>query len=159
MATTQNIFDVRLLVRDPFGYNAIVSVANASALPSTSAAQTLYYLADVKEYHAYESTAYARQDLAVGDDRIGTLYDLYGDTNKVAAKVINDLIVVYGREVGMFAKTGNGTETQEYRTLKDIYEFYKELRDQFTEAANETDGASTGVYIRTRQPRVGGMFL
>ena len=159
MATQAQIFSVRLLVRDPFGYNAIEEVANAAALPVAPVAQSLYYVADVKEYQAYESSAWVRQDLAVGDDRIGTLYDLYGDANKVAAKVIGDLIVYYGSEIRMFAKTGNGTETQEYRTLKDILDFYKELQAQFTEAANEASGSDTGKYIHTRQPMVGGMNL
>jgi hypothetical protein len=159
MATQAQIFSIRLLVRDPFGYNSIVEVASASALPATPIAQTLYYVADVKEYQAYESGTWVRQDLAVGDERIGTLYDLYGDANKTAAKVVGDLIIVYGREIGMLSKTANGTESQEYRTLKDILDFYKDLRDQFTESANETSGNDTGRYIHTRQPMVGGMRL
>lgn len=160
MATNAQIFSLRLLIHDPIdSYNSIVEVANTAALPTTPIAQTLYFVADIKEYQLYEDGAWLRQDIVISNDRIGTLYDLYSDNNKVAAKLVNDLIVYYGQQSALaYKSTSNGSETFDKQTLSDILAFYKSLRDTFKEESAETEGASTGFYASTKKPTIGGML-
>jgi hypothetical protein len=160
MATNAQIFEVRTLIRDPIdSFNSIVEVANVSALPVTPIAQTLYFVAGIKEYQLYEDGAWARQDIVVSNDRIGVLYDLYADYNKVAQKLVNDLIVYYGQQAALaYKSTSNGSETFDKQTLSDILAFYKSLRDSFKEESAEASGASTGYYAVTKKPLVGGML-
>ncbi len=160
MATNAQIFEVRLAVKDPLGYIAIVEVANATALPSSPIAQTLYYVVAIKEYQAYEDGAWTRQDVAISNDRISALYDLYADINKVAQKLVNDLLIYYGQIAAMgYKSTSNGSESFDKQTLSDIISFYKALRDSFKEESAETNGSSTGYYAVTKKPNVGGMDL
>lgn len=161
MATNAQIFEVRTLIRDPIdGFNSIVGVANVAALPVAPVAQTLYFVADIKEYQLYEDGAWVRQDIVISNDRIGTLYDLYTDVNKVAAKLVNDLIVYYGQLAALaYKSTSNGSERFDKQTLSDILAFYKSLRDSFKEESAETTGSSTGFYASTKKPNVGGMDL
>lgn len=160
MATNAQIFAIRTLIRDPIdSYNSIVEVTNVSALPATPIAQTLYFVADIKEYQLYEDGAWARQDVVISNDRIGTLYDLYSDNNKVAAKLVNDLIVYYGQQSALaYKSTSNGSETFDKQTLSDIVAFYKSLKDTFKEDAADDDGSSTGFYASTKKPTIGGML-
>lgn len=161
MATNSQIFEIRTLIRDPIdSFNSIVEVANVAALPSSPIAQTLYFIVDIKEYQLYEDGAWARQDIVVSNDRIGTLYDLYADINKVAARLVGDLIVYYGQLAALaYKSTSNGSETFDKQTLSDILAFYKSLRDSFKEESAEESGSSTGFYAVTKKPNVGGMDL
>jgi hypothetical protein len=160
MATNAQVFEVRLSVKDPLGYNSIVEVANAAALPSSPIAQTIYYVVDIKEYQAYEDSAWTRQDVVISNDRISSLYDLYTDTSKVSQRLVNDLLIHYGQIAAMgYKSTSNGSETFDKQTLSDIISFYKALRDSFKEDVAETTGASTGFYASTKKPNIGGMDL
>lgn len=160
MATNTQIFALRTLIRDPIdSYNSIVEVANVAARPATPIAQTLYYVADIAEYQMYEDSEWARLDTVVSNSRIGTLYDLYADNNKVAAKLVNDLIVYYGQQSALaYKSTSNGSETFDKQTLSDIVAFYKSLRDTFKEDAAEDNCSSTGFYASTKKPTIGGML-
>jgi len=161
MATNAQIFEIRTLIRDPIdSFNSIVEVANVAALPVTPIAQTLYFVADIKEYQLYEDGAWARQDIVVSNDRIGVLYDLYADYNKVAQKLVGDLLVYYGQIAAMgYKSTANGSETFDKQTLSDILAFYRSLRDSFKEESAESSGSSTGFYAVTKKPNIGGMDL
>jgi len=158
MATQSQIFEVRKLVRDPFGFTDIVSVADESSRPAIPIAQNLYYIVSLTEYQAYQDSAWVTQELVIADSRISTLYDLYLDANKVAAKLCDDFVLYYGKQIGLLSRTANGTETDEYRTLKDIYQFYKDLKASFIETANEESGNDTGKYVYVTQAPVGGMI-
>jgi len=158
MATNAQIFEVRQLIKDPLeSYVSIVEVS--SILPSNPASQTLYYVADKKEYQLYQDGTWSRVDVVIGNDRIGTLYDLYADKNKVAQKLVNDLVVHYGQLAALaYKSTSNGSERFDKQTLSDILSFYKSLRDSFKEEVAETTGASTGFYASTKKQTIGGML-
>lgn len=160
MATNAQIFAVRLAVKDPIeNFNYIVEVVNGSALPSTPIAQTIYYVVDIKEYQNYEDGAWSRVDTVISNDRISTLYDLYGDINKVSAKLVNDLLIHYGQiAANGYKSTSNGSESFDKQTLSDIISFYKALKDTFKEEVAESSGASTGFYASTKKPTIGGML-
>lgn len=159
VATNSRIFGVRILIRDPLGFNAITEVENAVTLPSTPVAQTLYFLADTKEYQAYEDDRWVRQDVVVSNDRISTLCDLYANDNSVAAKLVNDLIVHYGQQLALAYKShSDGAEAFDTHTLSDVLSFYKEMRKTFEDAASTEAGLSTGFYARTKRQVVGGML-
>lgn len=159
MATNTKIFEARLLVKDPIGYIAIIEVANAAALPVSPAAQTLYFLTDVKEYHAYEDNAWVRQDIIISNDRIGLLCDLYTDTNQVASKLVNDLISHYGQLLALSYKShDDGSESFDKQSLSDLLAFYKNLKGMFDDEQTADIGMNTGRYARTKKPLVGGML-
>lgn len=159
MATNARIFEVRMLVKDPLGFTGIIEVANAAALPASPVAQALYFLTDVKEYHAMEDGAWTRQDVVLADARISTLCDLYENVNQVASKVINDLVSHYGQLLALAYKAhDDGSESFDKQTLSDFVSFYKGLKASFDAEVNEASGTSTGRYFRTKKPVIGGML-
>lgn len=159
MATNARIFEIRLLVKDPLGYNSIVEVANAAARPANPAGQALYFVSDIKEYQAFEDGVWTRQDVVLANTRLGALCDLYSDDNQVASKVINDLVSYYGQQLALAYKSHNdGSESFDKQTLADFVSFYKELKASFDSETAIAAGANTGRYIRTRKPVIGGML-
>jgi hypothetical protein len=159
VASNEQIFNVRLLVKDPLGFNSIIEVVNAAALPVTPTAQCLYYVADVKEYQAFEDDVWTRQDIVVANTRVSTLIDLYGNENVVASKVINDLISYYGQQLALAYKShDDGAESFDKNTLSDVLSFYKSLKSSFQDDAAADAGMNTGMYVRTKKQCIGGML-
>lgn len=158
MATREQIIAIRLMVKDPKGFTNIIDVATKADLPASPVNQTAYFVASESVYYCYDSVEWLAIDLRVSDTFIGDKIDIYTDLNKSASKVVRSIIIDVGMSLGNIQTHGNGSENLQYRTLKDLYDFYKEVEKSFLEDYNETSGASTGHYIRTVEPLVGGML-
>lgn len=157
MATRAQTIAIRLMVKDPKGFTNIIDVATKADLPANPVNQTAYFITSESVYYAYDGAEWLALDLRISDTFIGDKIDIYTDMNKAASKVIRSIIIDVGMSLGNIQSHGNGSENLQYRTLKDVYDFYKEVEQSFLEDYNESSGASTGCYISTMEPLVGGM--
>lgn len=157
MATWADVKELRLKVSDPSGVIDLVQVANAAALPATPARQTAYYKIDVAEYVTYDFELAEWGDplrLRISDERLENLIDLWGVAGSVA-KVIRAIMATIGQDIQV-ARITKGADSTEYTTLKDTYEYYKMLIDEFNTEAAEDAGVSTGRYFVTKAPSIAG---
>lgn len=157
MATRGQIIAIRLMVKDPKGFTNIIDVDTKADLPASPVNQTSYFVTSESVYYSFDGAEWLVLDLRVSDTFIGDKIDIYTDMNKAASKVIRSIIIDVGMSLGNIQSHGNGSENLQYRTLKDVYDFYKEVEQSFLEDYNESSGASTGCYISTMEPLVGGM--
>ena len=158
MATREQIIAARLMVKDPKGFTGIIDVATKTDLPTAPQNQTAYFVTDESVYYSYDSVEWNALDLHVSDTFINDKIDIYTDLNKSASKVIRSIIIDVGISLGNIQTHGNGSENLQYRTLKDVYDFYKEVEQSFIEDYNETGKANTGRYLQTNGGMVGGML-
>lgn len=161
MATWADLKELRLRINDPSGVVALETVATAAALPATGALQTAYRKEDSGEYVIYDADlstsdtpVWAHADLELADDRLDNFIDLYG-IDRAAPRAIRLILAAIGKRMGL-ARAGHGAESMQYQTLSDTYAFYKALAESMDEEAAKDEGTSTGRYIFTRRPLVGG---
>ena len=153
MATNAQIFDVRLRVSDPPGFIQFID----SALPAAPASQTAYLLAG--NYYSTEKTSaapsdYSVEDLLVSDIRISTWIDLSGSDYAVCQS-LKSIISQIGRSL-QIKKNATGADTVEYQTLKDTYDFYKEMLALCSEDKKSNDGNNSGRWGQSLQPEIAG---
>jgi hypothetical protein len=157
MATNAQIFEMRLSLKEPNGFNTIVESANISALPVSPIAQTLYYVIDINEYREHESGEWERQDVEMSNERMGIFIDLYGMT-KAKLYIIKELVRSLGQKL-YTAQYSNGSESTVFQNLTTMRNYYKDLMDDLKEDIAEESGSSTGFYASTKKPNIGGMDL
>jgi hypothetical protein len=158
MAVFADIVELRLRIKDPLGVIAIVSVADEAArhAVTTLARQTAYLQADTGVYYVYDgdTAAWEAQDLLLSDTRIGTLIDLYGVLG-AASRCVKDIMAELGQRL-YIARTADGAGSTDYASIRDMYQFYKDLAASMIEEGAVDAGVSTGRYLRMRRPRIGG---
>jgi hypothetical protein len=156
MAAWNDIKELRLRICDPYGVIDLQAVASAADLPAMPTKQTAYLKKDSGEYTAYDEElgTWGYVSLELSDERLANLVDLYG-VARAAPKAIRLILASIGRQMGI-VRAGHGAETVQYQTLSDTYGYYKALADSMDVEAAKDSGASTGRYVRTRSPRIGG---
>ena len=160
MATNAEIFEVRLRVDDPFGFIAIESVANSSALPSTPAVQTVYKLADTGAYVATDLSEgatcadYEVQEVRVSDTRISGWIDASG-SDYATCQVLRQIIAKLGREI-VIKKSNAGAEDLEWTSLADMKKYYQEILNQCKETKRSNNNNSTGRWGGSYAPTIAG---
>jgi len=156
MATNAQIFEMRLSLKDPLGFISVVEVADAASRPESPAAQTLYFVADVSEYHSFENGDWVRQDVEMSNERMGTFIDLYGET-KARYHIVKEFVRSLGQKLYL-AQHNNGSESYVYQNLTTMRNFYEAMLDSLKEDVLEESGHSTGRYVKTKRQVVGGML-
>ena len=154
MATTEQIFDVRLRLSDPAGFIQFIE----SALPESPEPQTAYMVSGV--YYSTEKPScaltedYSIEDLRVSDIRISTWIDLNG-SDYATCQSLKAFLPQIGKEMQL-TKNSTGAESVEYQALKDTYYYYKDLLALCSEEKKSNDGNSSGRYLGSVQPEIGG---
>ena len=160
MATDDQIFDVRLRISDPPGFIRFITVADKASLPSEPKPQTAYKVTADGNYYSTEKTTgataddYSIEDLRVSDDRISNWIDLGGE-DYATCQSLKAILSQIGTELGI-KKNETGAESVEYTTLKDTYEYYKDLLSQCNSEKQSNEGNSSGLYSRSKQPEIAG---
>jgi hypothetical protein len=158
MATWADTVELRLRIKDPLGAIAILSVANEAARLAVTnpARQTAYLQADMGTYYFYDESlaAWEPVDLLLSDTRINVLIDLYG-VALAAPRAVNDIKAELGQKIAI-ARTADGAASTDYTSLKDMYQFYKDLAASMVEEVAVDAGTSTGRMFCMRRPSIGG---
>ena len=155
MATFAELKELRLKISDPSGVIDILSVANAAALPASPVRQTAYLEVDPGDYVLYDFDLlqWNSLDLKVSDTRLTALIDLWGAADSIP-KAIRAIMATLGQGM-QIKRITSGADSTEYLTLKDAYEYYKMLIEQYREETAEEAGTSAGRYLRIRRPGAG----
>jgi hypothetical protein len=158
MATWADLKELRLRIKDPLGAIALEQVANEDAREAIEAParQTAYLQADTSVYYTYDAdlAEWDPCDLLMSDARLGFLIDLYG-LALAAPRAVNDIKAELGQKIAI-ARTQDGAGQTDYTSLKDMYQFYKDLAASMVEEVAVDAGTSTGRYLRMRSPHIGG---
>lgn len=155
MATSSQIFDVRLRISDPPGFIAFSEVSSLPATPSNQTAYLYndnYYSTDVTEFASADD--YSIEDLLVSDARIENWIDLNGVDSAVCYS-LKSMIAQIGRSL-QIKKNSTGADSTEYQTLKDTYDYYKGLLALCSEEKQSNAGNSSGRWGSSVQPEIGG---
>lgn len=154
MATVADIFSLRLKICDPTG---VISILSVSALPTIGLPQTAYLLSTDSQYYVYSSAlaAYEKKELLISDSTIGALIDSYGLADAVIRTF--PLILANLQQKLIIAESSSGTESYKYQSLTSLIAFYKSLIAMYTKENEKDAGTSTGRFIRTHRPSVGGI--
>ena len=150
-----DIKDIRIKINDPAGVIHIEEVSDILHLPSAPIKQYVYYtLADEKYWSTeIESGAvpgdYKQCDLLVADSMIAAIITGYG-VDKAIYRSIRLIMSKLGQKMRL-ASISSGTESQSYTSLKDVYDYYKDLAEVYKTEAAENVKKDTGLYGRMRR--------
>lgn len=160
MATSEQIFNVRLRISDPPGFIRFIEVATTGDLPASPQAQTAYLVtADGNYYSTTKTTGatpsdYTVEELRVSDDRISNWIDLGGE-DYATCQSLKAIVSQIGYDLGI-KKNETGAESVEYTSLKDTYEYYKGLLALCSEEKRSNEGNSSGRWGGSVQPEIAG---
>jgi hypothetical protein len=160
MATTEEIFEVRLRISDPAGFIDFEEVATTGNLPATPASQTAYLVTADGNYYSTEKTTgatpadYSIEELLISDSRISNWIDL-DDTDFATCQALKNITAQLGRSL-QIKRNEAGADSTEYQTLKDTYEYYKGLLALCNEEKQSNDNNNSGRYSGSKQPEIGG---
>lgn len=147
--------ELRIRTSDPFGFIDIQTVANKAALPATPIAQTVYRSEADKEYLKYENNVWEHVNIEVSDEMMNGYIAQYGVTKSIS-KVVTLILASLGKKL-QIERTDSGTESYTFTTLKNLYDYYKALRDNAKEEASDESGYSSGRFFCTGPSKVGGI--
>lgn len=155
MATVTEIISVRITINDP-PCIAIAVVADKAALPTDPEPQTVYRATDTGRYWETDSNPaveanYTNPKLYLADTTISSLFDDHGH-DKASYKCIRLIMAKLGKEL-QIVRTSSGTESTEYTSLRDTYQYYKDLLKEFAIEKDENTDSGTGQWLRTRSQR------
>lgn len=156
MATQDQVFAVRLQTKDPIGVIAIVSVANAAALPLSPKPQTLYYLEDEKEYRTHNTVGWVNQEVKLADLAYSAYIDAYGE-NQAVIRALKEIMRSLAQEL-YIAQHNSGAESVVFQNLTTMSNFYKTIIAMAEEDDEKEEAVSTGRMFRVRKPTIGGVW-
>jgi hypothetical protein len=157
MATFDEIKKIRLTINDPAGVINIVQIATVNSLPANPDAQTVYQAIDTGKYWRTDKVSdcskadYYQPKLYLSDETVEDIFDQYGN-DKTVYRCMRLILPKIGDELRIVRMT-SGTESTEYLALRDLYNYYKNMINDFKEEAAENVGYNTGRYLRTRSVR------
>lgn len=150
----ESLKEARIKLNDPSGVINILTVSNYEALPVSPISQTAYRTEDTGEYFIFSGSSFEKLELKISDETLNTYISLYGITGAILRGI--DLIVAQLYNQIMASGFSTGSENVQFTTLKDAIEFYKTLRKQYADQDAENSSVSSGLYIETTRPRIGG---
>ena len=160
MATTLQIFEVRLRISDPAGFISFIEVADTASLPTDPASQTAYLVTADGNYYSTEKTIgatpadYSIEELKVSDVRISAWIDA-ADVDTATCMALKAIISQIGQSM-QIKRNDAGADSTEYQSLKDTYEYYKGLLLLCSEEKQSNNNNNSGRYSGTVQPEIGG---
>lgn len=154
MATFAQIKEIRLKLHEPLGFINIIEAE--IELPASGVDQTLYTIKDSGIYQYWKTSAWKTAKLNISDEQIGLLVDLYG-VEKATVRVVQQIINALGQELRI-SRQDDGVESFQYTSLKELYEYYKGIKDSLNEEIAEEAGTNTGRSFHPCSRPVGGVF-
>ncbi|MGE4526572.1 MAG: hypothetical protein AB7D24_11885 [Sphaerochaeta sp.] len=143
----EEVIRLRIRIKDPAGYPKFVLTsvpANPDELTCYRAAEDEYYNSDGERLKLY-----------ISDATLDALIAAYGDGAE--CRCYQEIAKNLGAEMRIKRLT-TGTETAEYQTLIELYNFYRSLANECKAQANSDLGNDTGRIGQMKQPTICGGF-
>jgi hypothetical protein len=150
-----DIKDVRIKINDPAGVIHIEEVSDSTHLPSAPKKQYIYYTISDEKYLSTEVESgavpgdYKQVDLLVADDAIAALITASG-VDTAVYRTIRLIMSKLGQQIRL-ASISSGRESQTYTSLKELYDYYKDLAEVYKLQGAENVKQSTGLYGRVKR--------
>jgi hypothetical protein len=159
MATFADIKAIRLILCDPSGVVNIDQVADESSLPANPTKQTAYQSLTSDRYYVTDKDAplptdWEQPKLYLSDATIGDLFDAYGQDDaviKCARRILPKLFAEL-----KIVRINSGTESTDYVTLKEAYDYMKGLISDYKDERAENSNTQAGQYGHIRRPHIAG---
>lgn len=164
MATQEEIFAVRLRIKDPEGFIGFIEVADVASIPvspAVPASQTAYKTTLEGNYYSTTKAAptattdYNIVELYVSDSTLSLMIDTYG-SDGATCKALDSIISSIAYEMRGLKSNGAGADKTDYQNLKDVIEVYKYLRSLCNDTKKSNENNSSGRYLKTFQPTIAG---
>lgn len=161
MVTQDQIFNLRLRIKDPQGFIQFLEVADKASLPASPASQTAYKVTADGNYYSTEKTLgaveadYSTEELYISDTTLSLMIDTYGEDG-ATCKALQSIIASITYEMRGLKSNKAGADTTEYQGLKDILDAYKYLLDLCSDNKKSNENNNSGRYMSTCQPIIGG---
>ena len=145
---TQEVIKLRIRIKDPHGYPKIIE----GAVPASPDELTCYRVAE-DEYYNSDSE---RLSLYLSDATLDAMITTYGDDAE--CRCYFEIAKNLGMEMRIKRLT-TGTETSEWNTLVELYNFYKALSNDCKAQKKSDTGQDTGRMGQSKQPDICGGFV
>ena len=142
---TQKIISLRIKIKDPHGFPKIVS----SDVPDEPDELTCYRTGDDQYYNS----DHERQHLYLSDSTLDAMITAYGDDAE--CRCYFEIAKNLGAEMRIKRLT-TGTETTEWQTLVDLYNYYRALSDACKAQVKSDSGNDTGRVGESKAPTICG---
>ena len=142
---TQKIISLRLKIKDPHGFPKIVE----SEVPATPDELTCYRTGD----DAYYNSDNERLRLYISDETLDAMITAYGDGAE--CRCYMQIASSLGSEMRIKRLT-TGTETTEWQTLVELYNYYKALSNDCKAQHKADNGQDTGRVGESKTPTICG---
>lgn len=161
MATFDEIKEVRLTLDDPPGFINIISIATETAadMPTDPEPQTAYHIQADDSYmstdkqHGCTPADYEKQELLFHDDTIANIIDNFPDN--IYSKLIRLALPKLLRRMEI-VQNQTGTEDVKFISLKERFDAYKKMLDEYDDEESAAAGTNTGKYLKTAKPTIAG---
>lgn len=142
---TQKIISLRLKIKDPHGFPKIIE----GAVPASPDELTCYRVAE-DEYYNSESE---RLSLYLSDATLDAMITAHGDDAE--CRCYFEIAKNLGAEMRIKRLT-TGTETSEWNTLVELYNYYKALSNDCKAQVKADNGQDTGRVGESKAPTICG---
>jgi hypothetical protein len=158
-ATFDDVKAVRLVINDPVGIVNVLQIADETHFPLSPVAQTAYQSIATGKFYITDKSSPAIKDwvqpkLYLADITIASIWDNYGHDDTVY-RCLRLILAKLGQEMRL-SSISSGTESATYTSLRDLYDFYKNLITMFKEQEDENSNNTTGQYGTIKRPRIAG---
>lgn len=160
MATTSQIQNLRIDVSDPPDIIYITIVADSVNLPVKPTPQTVYYVQSLGVYVQADKIDgcipedYEPVELFLSDSRINSLINNYG-VDKAKYKAVILIASKLASKLQIIRNTA-GADSTEYIKLLDLYNYYKNVADDFKQDEKNKSGNDSGRWFTSSQPEIAG---
>lgn len=146
----ENIIALRIRIKDPHGFPMIVS---ATEMPASPDELTAYRLGD----NLYYDSENNRLDMNISDNALDAMITAHGiDASECRAYA--EIAKTLGGQMRI-ARLTTGTETTQWTSLVELYNFYRQLSIDCKAQISSDTGSNTGRIGRSKQPTICGGWL
>lgn len=146
----QDVIKLRLRIKDPHGYPMIIE---ASELPVSPDELTAYRLGENQYYNSDNE----RLDINISDGELDAMIVEHG-MKGAECRSYGEIAKSLGGQMRI-ARLTTGTETTQWTSLVELYNFYRQLAADCREQNSSDTGTSTGRIGRSKQPIIAGGML
>jgi hypothetical protein len=157
------IASIRIKIYDPEGAIKIIKIDNLSNLPENSPKNIAYFVSETSNYMMangdapYTQDSYKICDISISDEEISKIITDFGAANAIEI-CIRRIMSQLGKKMSL-ASMQNGSESFNFTSLREMYDFYKSLIESYKIQNNILSKNSTGKIGKSRTVEIGGGLI
>jgi hypothetical protein len=159
MSTFADIKSIRLIINDPAGLVDIDQCSDEAHLPAAPAPQVAFQSIATGRYYVTQAAApvaadWTQPQLYLSDTTLGDLFDSWGHDEAVY-RSLRLITTKLGQQMRL-SSISSGTESTSYTSLKDLYDYYRQLMLDWKQQAAANTNTQAGQYGHIKNPTIAG---